>query len=61
MYILASDLKLEIRVLCTKFLAFKYVFIIIFETNQMTIFICTSEIFETGFSVHNIHFICVDR
>ena len=37
-------LKLEIRVVCREFLAFKYVFIVFFETNQMIINICTSEI-----------------
>ena len=37
-------LRLEIRVVCREFLAFKYVFIV-FETNRMIIY----------FSVHNIH------
>ena len=50
LYILASDFFEK---------AFKYVFIVFFETNQMIIHICTSEIlklaFKTGFSVHNIH------
>ena len=49
MYILASDffenddkyyLKLEIRVVCWDFLAFKYTFNVFFEANQMIIFIC---------------------
>ena len=35
-------LRLENRVVCMKFLAFKYVFIIFFETNHMIIYICTS-------------------
>ena len=52
-YILASDflktiktyLKLEIRVECRELLAFKYVFMVFFETNQMIIYICLSKIF----------------
>ena len=53
-------LKLEIRVACSEFLAFKYVFIVIFEekknakiylhffeTKQMIIYICTLEILKT--------------
>ena len=56
MYIIASDffekddkyyLKLEIHVVCREFLAFKYVFIVFFETNQIIIYICSSEILET--------------
>ena len=57
MYILASDffkktintyLKLEIRVVCREFLAFKYVFIVfVFKTNQFIIYIRTLEIFKT--------------
>ena len=41
------DLKLEIRVACREFLAFKYVVIIIFKTKQMIFYICTSEILKT--------------
>ena len=57
-------LKLEIRVVCRYFLAFRYEFIVFFKTNHMIIYICTSEIlkklaFKTGFSVHNIHFLFV--
>ena len=56
MYILASIffqktinmyLKLEIRVACWEFLAFKYVVIVFFEIKQMIIYICTSEILKT--------------
>ena len=57
MYILASVffsektintyLKLEIRVACREFLAFKYVVIVFFETKQMIIYICTLEILKT--------------
>ena len=56
MYILASVfskktintyLKLEIRVACREFLAFKYVVIVFFEIKQMIIYICTSEILKT--------------
>ena len=56
MYILASVffekdentyLKLEIRVACREFLAFKYVVIVFFETKQMIIYICRSEILKT--------------
>ena len=63
MYISASDfcektintyLKIEICVVCTE-----YVFIAFFETNQMIIYICTSEILKTRvknqFLLHNIH------
>ena len=32
---------------CREFLAFKYVFIIFFETNPMIIYICTSKIWKT--------------
>ena len=34
-------LKLEIRVVCREFLAFKYVVMVFFETKQMIIYICT--------------------
>ena len=37
-------LMLEIRVACREFLAFKYIF---FETKQMIIYFCTSEILKT--------------
>ena len=49
MYILSSDLfeKLEIRVVCRKLLAFRYIFIVFFETNHMIIHICTLEILKT--------------
>ena len=57
MYILASVffskktintyLKLEIRVVCKEFLAFRYVVIVIFETKGMIIYIFTSEILKT--------------
>ena len=56
MYILASVffektintyLKLEIRVACREFFAFKYVVIGFFETKQMIIYICTLEILNT--------------
>ena len=56
MYILASDvfkktiktyLKLEICVVCSEFLAIRYVFIIFFKTNKMIIYICASEILKT--------------
>ena len=40
-------LKLKIRVACREFLAFKYVVIVFFETKQMIIYICTSEILKT--------------
>ena len=40
-------LKLEIRIVCREFLAFQYVLIVFFETDQMIIFICTSEILKT--------------
>ena len=41
-------LKLEILVVCRDFLAFKYmVFFRFFETNQMIIYIRTSEILKT--------------
>ena len=56
-FILASDffwkktintyLKLEINFICREFLSFKYVFIIFFETNQVIIDFCTSEILKT--------------
>ena len=56
MYILASVfflektinmyLKLEICVGYREFLAFKYIAIIFFETKQMIIYICTSEILK---------------
>ena len=67
MYILASDffektintfLKIEIRVVCREFLAFKYVLSGFFETNQMIIYICTSEI---GFWYIISICICVGR
>ena len=64
MYILASVffskktintyLKLEIRVACREFLAFKYVVIVYFETKQMIIYICTLKILKTRVSVRNI-------
>ena len=55
MYILASVfflekdnkytyLKLEIRVACREFLAFKNLVIVVSETKQMIIYSCTSEI-----------------
>ena len=44
MYILASDF---FRVVCKNFLAFKYVFMFFFETNQMNIYISSSEIMKT--------------
>jgi hypothetical protein len=58
MYILASVfffskktintyLKLEIRVACREFLAFKYKVIVFFETKHVIIHICTSEILKT--------------
>ena len=56
MYILASEffekddkyyLKLEIRVVCREFLAFKHVVIVFSETNQMIVYICISEILKT--------------
>jgi hypothetical protein len=57
MYILASVffskktiktyLKLEIRVACREFIAFRYVVIVFFETKQMIIYIFTSEILKT--------------
>ena len=58
MYKLASDLKkinmylnLEICVVCREFLAFKYVLIVISETNLMIIYFYTSEILKnTQFS-----------
>ena len=40
-------LKLEVRVVCREFLAFKYVVIVFFETKQMIINIFTSEILNT--------------
>ena len=41
-------LKLEISVVFREFLAFiLYVFIFFFKTNQMIIYICTSEILKT--------------
>ena len=40
-------LKLEIRVACREFLAFKYVVIVFFGTKQMIIYICTLEILKT--------------
>ena len=43
-----SSLKLEIRVACREFLAFKYVVIVFFETKQMIIYICTLEILKTS-------------
>ena len=43
---LNTYLKLRICVVCREFLAFKYVFIVIFETNQMIIYNCTSEILQ---------------
>ena len=55
MNILASDFskktintyfKQEIRVVCREFLAFKYALIVFFETIQMIIYICTSEILK---------------
>ena len=42
-------LKLEIRVACREFLAFRYVVIVFFETKKMIIYICTSEILKTRF------------
>ena len=67
MYILASDLfekddkyvfKTRNLYVCREFVAFKYV-LIFSETNQMIIYICTSEILKTRvlnrFSAHNIH------
>ena len=53
-------LKLEIRVVCREFLAFKYLITDFFETNQMIIDIFVHKksqklAFKTGFSVHNIH------
>ena len=50
-------LKPEIRVVCRAFLAFKYVFIGVFfskQVSQMIIYNCISEILKTGFSVPNI-------
>ena len=56
MYILASYLfekddkyvlKLEIRVVCREFFAFKYIFIVFFETNQTIFYICILEILKT--------------
>ena len=56
MYITTSDLfentidmylKLEIRLVFREFLAFKYEFIDFLKTNQMIIYICTSEILKT--------------
>ena len=41
-------LKLEIRVACREFVAFKYVVIFFFETKQMIINICTLETLKTG-------------
>ena len=38
---------LEICVVCREFLAFKYVFIVFFETDQMIIYCCISEILKT--------------
>ena len=38
--------KLEIRVVCKEYLAFKYVLIVFFGTNQMIIYVCTSEILK---------------
>ena len=38
---------LEIRDVCREYYACKNVFIILFETNQMIIYICTSEILKT--------------
>ena len=38
----------EIRVVCREFLAFKYVFIVFFETNQTIIYIYTWEVLKTG-------------
>ena len=35
--------KAKICVVCREFLAFKYIFIVYFETNQFIIYICTSE------------------
>ena len=52
LYIFVSDffkktintyLKLEICVMCREFLAFKYAFVVLFESNQMIIYICTPE------------------
>ena len=44
---LNTYLKLEIRVVSREFLAFKYVFIIFFKSNQMIIYICTSDILNS--------------
>ena len=53
-------LKLEIRVVWREFIAFEYIFIIIFKTNQILIYIFVNQIFfnptfKTGFLVHNNH------
>ena len=61
MYILASDLKLEIRVVCREFLAFEYIFT--FCSKQIRwLFIFVRQKYwklasKTGFSVHNIHLV----
>ena len=52
-------LKLEICFVCREFIVFKYVFIVLFKTNQMIICIWHQKFwelaFKTCFLVHNIH------
>ena len=51
-------LNLEIRVACREFLAFKYVVIVFFETKQMIIYNCPSDILKTRVFRYTI-FICI--
>ena len=58
-------LNLEMRVVCRKFLAFRNVFIVFFESNQMTIYFCTRNLehsrLKPGFRYTISTCICVGR